>query len=169
MIDDMKKSIPDYSDESVKGYLRKILAGEAFDKLGLIYGMGHAIYSLSDPRANVLRNMLFDKNNHFNHTEDIKLYQQVYKFAPEVIGETRKLYKGIAVNIDFYTGYIYNMLKIPREMFTPIFAIARIAGWSAHRIEELANNSKIIRPAYVAVGARQDYVEIENREPSLKI
>ena len=128
--------------------------------------MGHAIYSLSDPRANVLKGMLFNENYHFEHTPDFELYQKVYKMAPELIAEKRNVFKGVAVNIDFYTGYIYKMLHISKELFTPIFAIARIAGWSAHRIEELINQSKIIRPAYVAVGDRQEYVKLDQRKPS---
>ncbi len=163
MMEDIKAHVKDYSDEEVKGYLKKILDGEAFDKQGLIYGMGHAIYSLSDPRANVLQGLLFDENLHFEHTEDFELYKQVYKLGPQVIAENKKLFKGVAVNIDFYTGYIYKMLHISQELFTPIFAIARIAGWSAHRIEELINQGKIIRPAYVAVGERQEYVPLQDR------
>jgi len=167
MMEDIKSHVKDYSEEEVKAYLKKIMDGDAFDKQGLIYGMGHAIYSLSDPRANVLQSILFNEDYHFNHTDDFELYKQVYKLAPIVIAEKRKLFKPVAVNIDFYTGYIYRMLHIPKELFTPIFAIARIAGWSAHRIEELVNQSKIIRPAYVAVGERQEYVPLENRKPSL--
>ena len=163
MMEDIKAHVKDYSDEEVKGYLKKILDGEAFDKQGLIYGMGHAIYSLSDPRANVLQGLLFDENLHFEHTEDFELYKQVYKLGPQVIAENKKLFKGVAVNIDFYTGYIYKMLHISQELFTPIFAIARIAGWSAHRIEELINQGKIIRPAYVAVGERQEYIPLQDR------
>lgn len=167
MMEDIKAHVADYSEKEVSAYLRKILAKQAFDGQGLIYGMGHAIYSLSDPRANVLKDMLFSDNYHFEHTDDFELYQRVYELAPKIIAETRQLYKGVAVNIDFYTGYIYRMLHISKELFTPIFAIARIAGWSAHRIEELTNQSKIIRPAYVAVGERQNYVTIENRKSSL--
>ncbi|MCI7402232.1 MAG: citrate synthase [Christensenella sp.] len=166
MMEDIKAHVKDYSDDEVKNYLKKILDGQAFDHQGLIYGMGHAIYSLSDPRANVLKGMLFNENYHFEHTPDFELYQKVYKMAPELIAEKRNVFKGVAVNIDFYTGYIYKMLHISKELFTPIFAIARIAGWSAHRIEELINQSKIIRPAYVAVGDRQEYVKLDQRKPS---
>lgn len=164
MMEDMEKNIPDYSNEEVTNYLRRILAGEVFDKQGLIYGMGHAVYSLSDPRVNVLKDILFSKENHFKHTSEFELYEKVFDLAPKVIAEKRKIMKGVAVNIDFFTGYIYRMLDIPKEMFTPIFAIARIVGWSAHRIEEIANQGKIIRPAYVAVGERQDYVKLEDRK-----
>lgn len=167
MMENMKMSLDNHEDDSVRDYLNKLLDKEVFDKQGLIYGMGHAIYSLSDPRASILQEFLMSPDIGFKHSEDWELYEKVYRLAPTVISERRKVYKGVACNIDFYTGYIYKMLKIPVEMFTPIFAIARIAGWSAHRIEELSNQSKIIRPAYVAVGLRQNYVPLKERKASV--
>ncbi|HRR89315.1 MAG TPA: citrate synthase [Eubacteriales bacterium] len=162
MIENILENLTSFDDDSIKEYLGKILDGEVFDGQGLIYGLGHAIYSLSDPRANLLSELLHEYK--FDNNLEYEIYQKVFRLAPAVISAKRRIYKGVAVNIDFYTGYIYKMLKIPLEMFTPIFAISRIAGWSAHRIEELVNQSKIIRPAYVAVGPRQQYIPLKDRE-----
>ncbi len=164
MFEDMKKNIKDWSDEGqVADYLRKILHGEAFDKAGLIYGVGHAIYSKSDPRAEVLKGFVdklaIEKGMH----KEYELYSAVEKLAPEIIASERKMYKGVCINVDFYSGLVYNMLGLPLELYTPLFAMARISGWSAHRIEELSNNGKIIRPAYMTLCEDQKYISIEDR------
>lgn len=165
MFKDMKKNIRDINDEDeIRAYLLKLLRKEAFDKAGLIYGMGHAVYSLSDPRANIFKKyveQLADAKNKYN---DFKLYSAVERLAPEVIGNERHIYKGVSANIDFYSGFVYGMLDLPTELYTPIFACSRIVGWSAHRIEELINTDKIIRPAYMAVKERENYIDIKNRE-----
>lgn len=163
MFEDMKASIADYSDESVREYLTKLLDKQAFDKSGLIYGMGHAVYSLSDPRADILHS--FVKPLAFNKglQEEYGLYEKIERLAPQIITERRAIYKGVSCNIDFYSGFVYNLLGIPPEMFTPIFAIARVVGWSAHRIEELSNNGKIIRPGYNSVADRREYTDMAKR------
>ena len=163
MFDDMKASINTRSDDAVKDYLVRLLDKQAYDKAGLIYGMGHAVYSLSDPRCEILKNcaekLSIEKNCH----EEYELYQRVSKFAPEIIAEKRKMYKGVSPNVDFYSGLVYRMLGLPDEMFTPIFAVSRIVGWSAHRIEEIQNAGKIIRPAYINVKKAVDYISLEDR------
>ncbi len=165
MFDDMKKNIWDYEDEEdVRQYLRKLLHGEAFDKSGLIYGMGHAVYSISDPRARVFKKFVEKLSIEKGRIQEFKLYSLVERLAPEVIAEERKIYKGVSANVDFYSGFVYSMLDLPSKLFTPIFAIARIAGWSAHRIEELVNPSKIIRPAYKNVNDRVPYINIDERK-----
>lgn len=164
MIEDMKKNIKDYSDESVKEYLIKLLNKEAFDKSGLIYGMGHAVYSLSDPRADILHKYIEVLAKRRNFDEEYALYEKIERLAPQVISEKRAIYKGVSCNIDFYSGFLYNMLGLPVELFTPIFAMSRVVGWSAHRIEELSNNGKIIRPSYNSVCSRKDYIPRENRK-----
>ena len=136
---------------------------EAFDKSGLIYGMGHAVYSISDPRADIFKGFVEKLSDEKGRQDEFKLYSLVEKLAPVVIAEERKIYKGVSANVDFYSGFVYSMLDLPLELYTPIFAIARIAGWSAHRIEELINASKIIRPAYKAVADHKDYVKMEKR------
>ncbi|MDR1700063.1 MAG: citrate/2-methylcitrate synthase [Lachnoclostridium sp.] len=164
MFVDMKKNISNWeSEEEIKEYLRNILEKKAFDESGLIYGMGHAVYSLSDPRANILKRFVRQLSEEKGYTEEFKLYSMVEQLAPELIGEKRKIYKGVSANVDFYSGLLYNMLEIPYEMFTPLFAIARIAGWSAHRLEELINKGKIIRPAYKAVSKHKEYQPISER------
>ena len=164
MIDNIKKNVKDYgNDEEVKEYLTKILNKEVFDGKGLIYGMGHAVYSLSDPRATVFRGFVEKLSKEKGREKDYLLCSTIERVAPEVIAKERKIYKGVAANIDFYSGFIYNMLGLPRELFTPIFAISRIAGWSAHRLEELLLNGKIIRPAYQNISPRAPYVPIEER------
>ena len=163
MFDDMKASINTKDKDAVKDYLVRLLDKQAFDKAGLIYGMGHAVYSLSDPRADILRyyaeQLSIEKGLH----EEFELYQTVEKMAPEIIAEKRKMYKGVSANVDFYSGMVYKMLGLPYELFTPIFAIARIAGWSAHRMEEIQNAGKIIRPAYINVKEETEYVSLKNR------
>ena len=152
MMDDIKNHIRDINDDDeIRSYLTKILSGEAFDGQGLIYGMGHAVYSKSDPREVIFRKYVEKLSEEKGRTEDLKLYRQVESIAPQVINAKRKIYKGVSPNVDFYSGFAYDMMNIPREMFTPIFAIARVAGWSAHRIEELVSGSKIVRPAYKSI------------------
>ena len=164
MFEDMKKNIKDWTDEGeVSKYLLALLRKEAFDKAGLIYGMGHAIYSKSDPRANIFKSFVKSLSEEKNKSKEFQLYSLVERLAPQIIGEERKMYKGVSANVDFYSGFVYSMLEIPTELFTPIFAIARISGWSAHRIEELINVGKIIRPAYKNVAPRREYVSIDLR------
>lgn len=164
MFDDIKKHIKDFSDEEeIKNYVRKILHKEAFDKTGLVYGMGHAIYSLSDPRARVFKGFVESLSREKGRSEEFRLYSTVERVAAELIAEERKIYKGVSANVDFYSGFVYSMLDLPMELYTPLFAIARIAGWSAHRIEELVNPSKIIRPAYMNVQERRQYTTLADR------
>ena len=164
MFEDIKANVSDWYDEDeVKDYLTKIVNKEAFDRTGLIYGMGHAVYSLSDPRAVILKKYTMELAEHKGRESEAHLYETVEKLAPEVIGEHRKIFKGICTNIDFYSGFAYSMLNIPQEFITPLFAIARIAGWSAHRIEELTCADKIIRPAYMSVADKAAYVPISER------
>ena len=151
MFEDMKENIPDWTDEtSVADYLEKLLAKQAFDKSGLIYGMGHAVYSISDPRANILKRFVKNLAEEKNRNDEFKLYSMVERLAPEIIAEKRRIYKGVSANVDFYSGFVYNMLDLPLQLFTPLFAIARMPGWAAHRLEEL-KRGKIIRPAYKSV------------------
>ena len=166
MFEDMKASIEDWSDDAaIEDYLCKLLHKEAFDKSGLIYGIGHAVYSLSDPRAEILKQyaekLAYEKGLEKEYT----FYTKIETLAPKVIARERKMYKGVSANVDFYSGFVYNMLGLPLELYTPIFAIARIAGWSAHRIEELVNRGKIIRPAYKSVAKHKDYIPLHERMP----
>ena len=163
MFDDMKASINTQDEGQVKDYLVRLLDKEAFDRAGLIYGMGHAVYSLSDPRADVLMQCAKDLSVEKGREEDFALYERVAKLAPEIIAEKRRMYKGVSANVDFYSGLIYRMLELPYELFTPIFAVSRIAGWSAHRIEEIQNAGKIIRPAYLSVKQNRDYIPMAAR------
>ncbi|MDR1017443.1 MAG: citrate/2-methylcitrate synthase [Lachnospiraceae bacterium] len=164
MFDDMESSIKDWGDdEEVRQYLEDLLDKKAFDKKGLIYGMGHAIYSISDPRAEIFKKFVHQLAKEKGCMEEFALYEKVEKMAPEVISERRKMYKGVNANVDFYSGFVYRMLNLPSELFTPIFATARIVGWSAHRIEELKNVDKIIRPAYMPLCPYKDYVPMEER------
>ncbi|MBQ7637304.1 MAG: citrate/2-methylcitrate synthase [Clostridia bacterium] len=163
MFDDMKKNINVKNDGEIKDYLVRLVNKEAFDRAGLVYGMGHAVYSVSDPRADILKECAKELAVENGREDDYELYSKVAKYAPEIIAERRRMYKGVSPNVDFYSGLVYRMLSLPEELFTPIFAVARIAGWSAHRIEEIQNAGKIIRPAYLAVNAHRDYVKLENR------
>lgn len=164
MFDDIKAHISDWENEDeLRAYLLKLLRKEAFDKSGLIYGMGHAVYSLSDPRSKILKTYVEKLSGEKGLHEEYDLYMRVEKIAAEVIARERKIYKGVSANIDFYSGLVYRMLGLPEELYTPIFAMARIAGWSAHRIEELTNAGKIIRPAYKSVAKHTQYVPIEER------
>ena len=164
MFDDLKANITDWTDEKqVSDYLRALLHKEAFDKKGLIYGMGHAVYSLSDPRAVTFKGFVEALSKEKGREDEYALYDLVAKLAPQVIAEERKIYKGVCPNVDFYSGFAYQMLNLPEELYTPIFAIARIAGWSAHRLEELCHSDKIMRPAYTTFTPHQEYVPIEKR------
>ncbi len=164
MFNDMKKEVKDWTDEDeVRVYLRKLLHKEAFDRKGLIYGMGHAIYSVSDPRAEVFKAYVETLAREKGRMKDYALYSMVERLAPEVIAEERRIYKGVSANVDFYSGFVYSMLDLPLELYTPMFAVARIVGWSAHRMEELINADKIIRPAYKNVLAPSVYVPLAER------
>lgn len=164
MMRDIEQNVSDWTDEEeVRSYLKRILNREVFDRRGLIYGMGHAVYSLSDPRAQVFKGFVRKLAEAKGRQKDFELYSMIERIAPEVIAEKSRIYKGVSANVDFYSGFVYSMLEIPLEMYTPIFAIARIVGWSAHRIEELINMDKIIRPAYKSVMVQRDYVDIEDR------
>ena len=152
MMDNIRQNVKDHDDdEEIRAYLTKILNGEAFDGNGLIYGMGHAVYSKSDPREVIFRRYVEKLSEEKGRKDDLALYRKVESIAPEVITEKRKIYKGVSPNVDFYSGFAYDMMNIPRELYTPIFAVARVAGWSAHRIEELVSGSKIVRPAYKSI------------------
>ncbi len=164
MFDDIKKNISDWTDDSeISAYLEKLLNKEAFDRSGLIYGMGHAVYSLSDPRSDILKEHVGLLSKEKNRTKEFELYTKIAELAPLVIAKKRKIYKGVSANIDFYSGFVYSMLDLPEELYTPIFAIARVAGWSAHRIEEIINSNKIIRPAYKSVSTHIDYIPLNKR------
>ena len=163
MFEDMKKSINTKDEDAVAGYLTALLNREAFDRAGLIYGIGHAVYSESDPRAGLLMDCAASLAAEKGYEDEYALYSLVARLAPEIIAKKRKMYKGVSANVDFYSGLIYRMLDLPCELYTPIFAMARIAGWSAHRLEELQNAGKIIRPAYIGVKPTREYVPIENR------
>ncbi len=164
MFKDIKENVKDLKDEDeMRHYLGRLLDKDAFDKKGLIYGMGHAVYSLSDPRAEVFKGFVQKLATAKGREEDFQLYSMVERLAPQVIADKRRIYKGVSMNVDFYSGFVYSMLDIPLELYTPIFAIARIVGWSAHRIEELINMDKIIRPAYDSVMQEREYVPLEER------
>ena len=164
MFDDIKKNVKNWqSDEQVRDYLFKLLNKQAFDRSGLIYGMGHAVYSLSDPRAELFKSFAEQLSEEKSLQREFDLYKRVARLATELIAEKRRIYKGVSPNIDFYSGLAYSMLNLPEELFTPIFAVARISGWSAHRIEELINCNKIIRPAYKAVATDTDYISMRDR------
>lgn len=164
MFEDLKENVRDLKDEDeLKYYLEKLLNKEAFDKKGLIYGIGHAVYSVSDPRARIFKGAVKKLAVEKNRMDDFKLYNTVERLAPEVISSHRKMYKGVSANIDFYSGFVYGMLGLPVELYTPMFACARIVGWSAHRLEELINTNKIIRPAYISIEPTREYVELGDR------
>ena len=164
MMKDLKAHVHDTRDEEeVAAYLLKLLNKEAFDKKGLIYGMGHAVYTKSDPRCQIFKKYVGRLSEEKGRRKDYELYTMVERLAPKVIAENRRIYKGVSANVDFYSGPIYSMLDIPEELFTPMFAIARIVGWSAHRLEELINVDKIIRPAYISVGEPVAYQTLSQR------
>ena len=159
MFEDIKANVSDWEDEEeLRSYLMKMLDKKAFDNSGLIYGMGHAVYTLSDPRCVILKR--YEKQEE----REFALYERVERIAGDCIARRRRLLKPVCANVDFYSGFVYAMLGLPRELYTPIFAISRIAGWSAHRIEELVNEGKIIRPAYKYVGHHKEYRSVEERE-----
>ncbi len=164
MFEDIKQNIKDWKDDKeVEEYLVKILNKEAFDHSGLIYGIGHAVYSISDPRAVIFKEHVEKLAKEKGLEDEYNLYAKVEKLAPEVVAKIRKMYKGVSANVDFYSAFVYRMLDIPPELFTPLFAISRISGWSAHRIEEIVNAGKIIRPAYKNVVKKRKYVDRKER------
>ncbi len=165
MFEEMKREVSDWSNEGqVADYLKKLLHKEAFDHAGLIYGVGHAVYSKSDPRAVIFKSFVERLSNEKGLHDEFALYNLVERLSPELIAEERPIYKGVNINVDFYSGFVYSMLNLPMELYTPIFAIARIVGWSAHRMEELANNGKIIRPAYKTICVDRDYQKLSERD-----
>ena len=164
MFEDMKEHLTDWEDEEqICAYLEALLDKKAFDRKGLIYGMGHAVYSISDPRADIFKSFVGQLAKEKGYEKEYALYQRVEHLAPKIIGEKRKIYKGVNANIDFYSGLVYRMLNLPKELYTPIFAAARIVGWSAHRLEELKNVDKIIRPAYKSLAPHREYIRMEDR------
>lgn len=164
MFENIKEHVKDWSDEDeIERYIGRLVDKEAFDKTGLVYGIGHAVYSLSDPRATILKGWVGKLAAQKGFDAEYGLYSAVERIAPTVIGKKRKMYKGVSANIDFYSGFIYHMLGLPGELYTPLFATSRIAGWSAHRVEELVNGGKIIRPAYKSVMDHRNYVGLSER------
>ncbi|HIY78201.1 MAG TPA: citrate/2-methylcitrate synthase [Candidatus Borkfalkia excrementavium] len=163
MFDNIKAHVPDYDRGKLKDYIAKILDREAYDRSGLVYGMGHAVYSLSDPRADILKSFAEKLAVEKHMEKEYEMRTAVAEIAAELIAEKRKIYKGVSPNVDFFSGFVYDMLNLPRELYTPFFAVSRIAGWSAHRMEEITNGGKIIRPGYQAVAPRRKYVPIEER------
>ena len=164
MFDDIKKNVGDWKDDDeVSAYMKKLLNKEAYDKSGLIYGIGHAIYSKSDPRAEIFKSFVERLAVAKGRADEYELYSNVERLAPIVIANQRNMFKGVSANVDFYSGFVYQMLGIPEELFTPLFAISRISGWSAHRLEEIINGNKIIRPAYMAVSDRKEYIPMSER------
>ena len=164
MFEDIKANVKDWADEEeIADYLEKILEKQTFDRMGLIYGMGHAVYTISDPRQIILKGAVKKLAHAEGYDEDFALYERVERLAPQVIGKKRKIYKGVASNVDFYSGLLYSMLDIPCELYTPLFATARIAGWSAHRLEEIVNAGKIIRPAYMSISTQKEYTPLNKR------
>ena len=164
MFDDLRSNVTDWEDdEQIANYLHRLLSKEAFDKAGLVYGMGHPVYSVSDPRAVILRTYAEKLAAEKGFSEEFALHARVERIAPLVVSSRRRVYKGVSANVDFYSGFVYRMLDIPAELYTPLFAISRVVGWSAHRLEELANGGKIIRPAYKSVSPLQAYVPLGDR------
>ena len=164
MMDEIKENVKNWNDEGeIADYLKKILHKEAFDRSGLVYGVGHAIYSKSDPRALLFEGFVKTLSSEKGREDEYALYASIAHLAPELIVEERRMYKGVSANIDFYSGFVYEMLGLPRELFTPIFAISRIAGWSAHMLEEIISGGRIIRPAYKSVAPKQEYIALNKR------
>ncbi|MCL2089321.1 MAG: citrate/2-methylcitrate synthase [Oscillospiraceae bacterium] len=165
MMNDLQKNVSDSKNEKqIEEYLKKLLNKEAYDNAGLIYGMGHAVYSVSDPRAVVFEDFVKELSAKNNRTSEYELYASVARMAPEIIAGKRRMFKGVSANIDFYSGFVYDMLGLPPELYTPIFAISRVAGWSAHRIEEQISGGRIVRPAYKSVAEKKPYIPLEERE-----
>ncbi len=167
MFDNIKANVPDFDKGKLKDYLAKMLDKEAFDRSGLIYGMGHAVYSLSDPRADILKSFAEKLAVEKHMEKEYEMRKSVANMAAELIAEKRKIYKGVSPNVDFFSGFVYDMLDLPRELYTPFFAVSRISGWSAHRMEEITNGGKIIRPGYQAVAEKRAYVPIEARKEEI--
>ena len=164
MFEDIKEHVRDWEDEkALEDYLFQIIEKKAFDRKGLIYGMGHAVYTLSDPRAVILKEYARNLSVEKGREKEFALYENVERIASRLLTSRKNLHKPICCNVDFYSGFVYSMLGIPKQLYTPIFAMSRISGWSAHRIEELVNAGKIIRPAYMYVGHHRPYVTIEDR------
>ena len=164
MFDEIKENVKDFHDyDEVEAFVSKILDKEAFDRTGLVYGMGHAIYTKSDPRAMVFKGYVESLSKEKGKEDEFALYQNVEKAAEKLISQRRHTFKGVSANIDLYSGFVYSMLNLPLKLYTPLFAIARVTGWSAHRIEELVNPSKIIRPAYENVQPRHEYKTMDGR------
>jgi len=164
MFKNIKATLKDWEDEDeIKDYLLKILRKEAFDRSGLIYGIGHAVYSISDPRSEILKGYAQQLAKEKGYEKEFNLYERVEKLAPEIIAKERKMYKGVCANVDYYSGLVYNMLGIPGELFTPLFAVSRVVGWCAHRVEELVNAGKIVRPAFKSVAERKEYIPLKSR------
>ncbi|MBR1968433.1 MAG: citrate synthase [Clostridia bacterium] len=165
MMADIKKHVTDWNDdEALSAYLSKLLAGEGYDHSGLIYGMGHAVYSVSDPRAQVFKGFVEQLASEKGRKKEFKLYDKIEKLSQKLICEKRKIIKGVSANVDFYSGFVYNMLGLPVELFTPMFAVARMSGRCEHGLEELLNAGKIIRPAYVSTNGRNPYVPLDERK-----
>ncbi len=165
MFEDLKKCVKDWKDdEEISAYLEALLDKRAFDNAGLIYGMGHAVYSISDPRAEVFRGYVEQLSKEKGLEEEYRLYAKIAELAPKIIYARKKIYKGVSPNVDFYSGFAYSMLGLPLELYTPIFAVARISGWSAHRMEELINAGKIIRPAYKSISDEKEYICLGDRK-----
>lgn len=165
MFEDLKENVKDWNDdEALSRYLEALLNKEAFDRAGLIYGMGHAVYSISDPRAQVFKVYAEMLSKEKGMEKEFGLYSKVAELAPKIISAKKKIYKGVSPNVDFYSGFAYKMMGLPLELYTPIFAVSRISGWSAHRMEELINAGKIIRPAYKSIGVEQEYIPLSERE-----
>ena len=164
MFDVIKQEVKNWNDdEELTACLTKIINKELYDKAGLIYGMGHAVYTESDPRAVIFEEYVARLSKEKGRTEEYQLYSNVARLAPQVIGGKKQLHKAVSPNVDFYSGFVYDMLNLPKELYTPIFAVARMSGWAAHRIEELNNSSRIIRPAYMSVQPEREYIKLENR------
>ena len=164
MMKNIHSNVEDVTNEDqIRDYIRKIVRGEAFDKSGVVYGMGQPVYSLSDPRAIIIKEYVEKLAEEKHEKDEFKLYELIERVAPEVIAEEREIYKGVCINIDYYCGLLYKMLKIPYALYTPLFAIGRVVGWSAHRMEELINSYKIMRPAYPSLVEPKDYVPIKDR------
>ena len=164
MMDDIKKHVKHPQDEAeLKRYLNNILDKKAFDHQGLIYGMGHAVYTISDPRAEVFKSFVEKLAAEKGRQDDYRLYESVERLAPELILSKRPNATSVCANVDFYSGFVYDMLNIPKELYTALFATARIVGWSAHRIEELITSNKILRPAYISMAVPRDYIQLEDR------
>lgn len=164
MFEELKAEVKDWEDdEEIKKYLLRVLSKEAFDRSGLIYGMGHPVYSVSDPRTLILREYAERLAGEKNLEAEFRLHSKVEMLAPEVISARRKIYKGVSANVDFYSGFVYRMLDIPEELFTPLFAVSRIVGWCAHHLEEITSGGRVIRPAYKSLSSRRNYVSLDKR------